>query len=132
MILYRNDQSAASQSISFAADAWLRYVPIRMPETICVQERLPPGAAAVLINRSHTYTDLFLPISPPEKRLYDAIDGNRSVDDIIKTVLPSSQRQLPLDTARTFFEQLWWHDQVVFDTSHPVASIHSAGGKPPR
>ena len=29
------------QPISFAGDAWLGYVPIRMSDTICVQERLP-------------------------------------------------------------------------------------------
>ena len=57
VIVYRSDRSVASQPISFAGDTWLGYVPIRMSETICVQERLPPGAAAVLINQNHTYTD---------------------------------------------------------------------------
>jgi hypothetical protein len=87
-----------------------------MSETISVQERLPPGAAAVLINQNHTYTDLFLPISSTEKCLFDEIDGNRTIGDIL-TTLQSSQRQLQLDMARTFFERLWWHDQVVFDVS---------------
>lgn len=111
MIVHRNDRSA-SQPISFTGDAWLEYVPIRMSETICVQERLPPGAAAVLINQNHTYTDLFLPINTTEKRLFDAIDGNRTIGDILRATQPSSQ-----DMARTFFEALWWHDQVVFDAS---------------
>jgi SAM-dependent methyltransferase len=117
MIVYRTDRSAASRPISFTGEAWLEYVPIRMSETICVQERLPPGASAVLINQNHTYTDLFLTISATEKRLVDAIDGNRSIGDILRTTLPSSQGQLQLDMARTFFEELWWHDQVVFDAS---------------
>ena len=55
-----------------------------MSETICVQERLPPGAAAVLINQNHTYTDLFMTISATEKRLFDAIDGNRTIGDILE------------------------------------------------
>ena len=55
-----------------------------MSETICVQERLPAGAAAVLINRNHTYRDLFMPIDATEKRLFDAIDGNRTIGDILK------------------------------------------------
>ena len=38
------------------------YVPLRMPDTICVQDRLPPGAAAVLINPTHAYRDLVMPI----------------------------------------------------------------------
>ena len=75
-----------------------------------MQERLPPGAAAVLINRSHTYTDLYLPIDAPQKRFFEAIDGRRSVGEIAPT---SAEREL----ARDFFERLWWWDQVVFDTS---------------
>jgi len=49
------------------------------PIRFCVQERLPPGAAAVLINRTHTYTDIYLPIDEQEKRLLDAIDGQRTI-----------------------------------------------------
>jgi SAM-dependent methyltransferase len=117
LIVHRNDRSPAVQPINFAGDAWLSYVPIRMSETICVQERLPPGAAGVLINQNHTYTDLFIPISSTEKRLFDAIDGNRTIGDILKMKLPSWQEPLRLDLARAFFERLWWHDQVVFNSS---------------
>jgi len=117
VIAYRDDTPVDSPAISFAGDAWLRYVPIRMPETISVQERLPSGAASVLINKSHTYTDIFLTVNATEKRLFDAIDGNRTIGDILKTTLPTSQGQSQRDAARTFFEKLWWHDQVVFDTS---------------
>ena len=74
---------ASPQPVSFAGDAWLGYVPIRMSDTICVQERLPPGAAAVLINQTHTYRDLFMPINATEKRLFDAIDGTRSIGEIV-------------------------------------------------
>lgn len=81
-----------------------------MPDTICVQEKLPPGAAAVLINRSHTYTDIYLPIDAQEKQLFDAIDGKRTVGEIVGE---HGQR----DTARALFERLWRHDQIVFDTS---------------
>jgi hypothetical protein len=31
--------------------------------------------------------------------------------------LPSAQTKSQLDMARTFFEKLWWYDQVVFDAS---------------
>jgi len=58
VIVYRND-SGGTHPISFAGNAWPRFVPIRMSDTICVQERLPAGAAAVLINRSHSYGDIF-------------------------------------------------------------------------
>jgi hypothetical protein len=110
VVVYRDDRRGDPQPISFADDAWLRHVPIRMPETISVQERLPPGAAAVLINRGHPHSDIYLPIDATEKRLFDAIDGERTAGEIV------AERGHP-DTARALFEKLWWHDQIVFDAS---------------
>ena len=117
VIAYRDDSPGGAQQIRFAGDAWLGYVPLRMPDTICVQDRLPPGAAAVLINPTHAYRDLIMPIDSTEKGLFEAIDGNRSIGDIVERALPSSQAKPQLDTARTFFEKLWRYDQVVFDAS---------------
>jgi SAM-dependent methyltransferase len=108
LIAYRDDHPRMP-NVDFTGIAWRGYVPIRMSDTICVRERLPPGAAAVLINRNHSYTDLFLPIDAREKRLFDAIDGESTIAEIT-----ASQ---DLETSRTCFERLWWHDQVVFDTS---------------
>jgi len=109
-VLYRDDGPNLPHRIRFAGDAWPGYVPLRMPDTICVQERLPPGAAGVLINQSHTYTDLYLPIDALEKKLFDAIDGQRTIGEIAR------EYGQP-DAARALFEQLWWYDQVVFDAS---------------
>jgi SAM-dependent methyltransferase len=117
IVVYRNDNPGGSQPVGFAGDAWLGYVPIRMPDTICVRDRLPPDAAGVLINQSHTCRDLFLPIDPTEQLLFDTIDGRHSIGEIVERTLSSSQMMAPLDMARTFFEKLWWYDQVVFDTS---------------
>jgi SAM-dependent methyltransferase len=103
LIAYRDDDDAVTRRIGFASEVWRDYVPVRTPDTLCVQERLPPGAAAVLINRAHTDRDLFLPISVVEKQWFDAIDGAQTIQQIGGT--------------RAFFERLWWHDQVVFDTS---------------
>lgn len=114
LVVYRND-SRDQQEVTFAGDAWLGYVPLRMPDTVCVQERLPPGAAGVLINRTHAYADLIMPIDSTEKRLFDAIDGRRSISAIVEGA--SSQTKVRLDMAATFFENLWWYDQVVFDAS---------------
>jgi SAM-dependent methyltransferase len=116
VVAYRNDGPGAQQQVTFAGDAWLGYVPIRMSDTICVQERLPAGAAAVLINQSHSFRDLVLPIDSTEKGLFDCIDGNCSIGDIVGRRSPSPSKS-QLDTARTFFERLWWYDQVVFDAS---------------
>ena len=108
-IVRRDGSPRPAPAISFAGDAWLDYVPVRVPDTLSVQERLPPGAAAVLINRAHTNTDIYLPIDAREKLLVDAIDGERSIGEIAG----DGQREL----SRILFERLWWHDQVVFDGS---------------
>ncbi len=109
VIARRDDRPGHSRLISFSGDAWLDYVPVRVPDTLCVQERLPPGAAAVLINRAHTDTDIYLPIDEREKRLVDAIDGERGIGEIV-----GDERR---DFCCALFERLWWHDQVVFDGS---------------
>ena len=89
-IVYRDDRPGSFQPISFAGNAWLSYVPIRMPETICVQDRPP---ATVLINQNHTFTDLVMTIDTTEKRIFDAIDGNRSIAGILELTLPPSLGQ---------------------------------------
>jgi SAM-dependent methyltransferase len=109
MIVYRSDRAASEPRIGFDGSAWPGYVPVRMPDTICVEERLPAGAAAVLINQAHTYRDLILAIDAAEKRWFDAIDGKRTIAEIAG--------EAQLEAARGFFERLWWYDQVVFDTS---------------
>ncbi len=116
-VAYHNDTSAQRQRIDFARDGWREYVPIRMADTVCVLEKLPPGAAAVLINRGHTFRDLFLPINAVEKRLFDAVDGKHSIAEIVHTVASPAQEADIANLARKFFDQLWWQDQVVFDTS---------------
>lgn len=118
-ILHRADGSAASQAIDFGGDAWPAYVPIRMADTICIEERVPVGAAAVLINQMHTYRDLVLPIDAMEKRMFDAIDGRCSIAEIVDGAAGSSGDASILEPARKFFERLWWHDQVVLDSSRP-------------
>lgn len=114
VVAYRND-SPARDLVPFAGDAWLRYVPLRLPDTIVVQERLPAGAAAVLINPAHTYTDLYLPVDAQQKRFFDAIDGRRSIGQI-------ASHPAQHDAARILFERLWQYDQVVFDASTAAAT----------
>jgi len=87
--------------------------PIRLPWTMSVQERLPQGAAGVLLNRSHQFHDLILPINVQEKQMFDRIDGERSIAEIVDHAGLDQEAKV----ASTFFEKLWWYDQVVFDTS---------------
>ena len=97
--------------IRFDDERYLRYVPVRRTWTTCVQERLPPGAAGVLLNQTHLFHDLFLLINEHEKQMYDAIDGRRSITEILEVTAKDAA------PAREFFEKLWRYDQVVFDTS---------------
>ena len=108
-IAYRSDAQARAAAVDFDGDAWLDYAPIRLPGTVTVREKLPPGAAAVLINRNHTYTDLYLPIDARQNCLLTGIDGERTAGEICGE--PGDR-----DRARSFFQTLWQWDQVVFDT----------------
>lgn len=109
LVAYRNDRTNGP-AICFDGPEWMDYVPIRLPKTVVVEEQLPPGAAAVLINAAHTFTDLYLPVDAPQKALFDAIDGRRSIGEIA----PSDGMR---SIARVLFERLWEYDQVVFDLS---------------
>jgi SAM-dependent methyltransferase len=106
-VVQRNDTA----KVRFDGDQYLGYVPIRLPFTTCVVERLPPGAAGVLLNKTHLFNDLFLIIDPLEKQMIDLIDGRRSIAEIVEQVTDAAPR------AGNFFEQLWRYDQVVFDIS---------------
>ena len=121
LIAYRDDHPGTSQPVRFDDERWHDFVPMRLPETISVQQRLPPGAAAVLINQAHTYPDLFMPITAAEKRLFEAIDGKRTIDDIAHGAATIDSHRRP-DPVGVFFERLWHYDQVVFDASAGVKS----------
>ena len=81
MIVYRLDR-AVKHAISFDGDLWLDYVPMRRPATTLISERLPPSAAGVLLNASHSYTDIYLPIDARQKTMFEAIDGVKSIREL--------------------------------------------------
>jgi len=118
-VVHRNDANADGFKVRFDDDRYLRYVPVRRALTICMQEKIPPGAAGVLVNQTHLFEDLFLIIDEQEKRMFAAIDGRRSISDIVDKMNEKEAARL----ARAFFEKLWWHDQAVFDTSESHAQI---------
>jgi SAM-dependent methyltransferase len=111
LVAYRDAARSAAQRIDFTGGAWRDHVPIRVPTAVCIRERLPPGAAAVLINTGHApHTDIALPIDASELRSFEAIDGARTAGEIART-------HGSIDRAGAFFERLYQHDQVVFDAS---------------
>jgi hypothetical protein len=114
-VVHRSDADRPQAKVHFEEDdnKYVNYVPIRMPWTHCVEQSLPPGAAGVLFNQTHVFPDLYVIINPVEKQIFDAIDGHRTVAEVVET----ANEDPTLPDMRDFFEKLWLHDQVVFDTS---------------
>jgi SAM-dependent methyltransferase len=112
---YRNDRAGESQPITFDGDAWRGWVPLHLPWTLCIRDdRVPLGFAAVLINPTHTYPDLALPIDAAQERIFAAIDGNRTIDEILRGHAVSDAQQV-----RRFIERLWQYDQIVLEATSP-------------
>jgi SAM-dependent methyltransferase len=107
-IAYRDDRERQAQPISFEGGTWRGLVPVRLPWTLTVKDRAPRGVAGALINPRHTYPDLALFIDAAEERLLDAIDGERSIAEILQGARSDEQ-------GRQFFKRLWEHDLIVFD-----------------
>jgi len=114
-IAYRDDRDGGSQPITFDGDRWRDYVPIALPWTVCVRERLPPGSVAVLINRAHTFNDLVFTADAFEDRLLGAIDGKRTLGEVLRGAAVDAGGE---PRALRFFERLWQYDEIVFDASH--------------
>ncbi|GIG68738.1 class I SAM-dependent methyltransferase [Phytomonospora endophytica] len=83
------------------ADGWR---PIRVPTAIAVEDRLPPGAAAALLNRAHSETDLVTFVTAAELATFRRIDGTRTIGELGSG-------------ARSFVERLYRGDLVVLDAS---------------
>ncbi len=101
----------------FEGENWLEYVPMRLPETLNVQKKLPSGAAAVLINQAHSDPDLIFPVNAVELRLFESINGKRTIAEIIRLALGPGKSARNIRQAQELFERLFWYDQVVFDAS---------------
>lgn len=112
LIVSRDDDEGAAAPVEFTGDRWQNYVPIRLPSTACVEEKLPPGAVGLLFNRNHRFHDLILPVDALEKAMFDAIDGERTIAAILDMVGAEATA-----AAGGFFEQLWRYDQVIFDAA---------------
>ncbi|MEZ4689988.1 MAG: hypothetical protein R3A12_07325 [Ignavibacteria bacterium] len=49
--------------------------------------------------------------------MFDSIDGIKSIGEITDGINDNMNNESITDPAAKFFEQLWWYDQVVFNTS---------------
>jgi SAM-dependent methyltransferase len=112
-VAYRDDREREAQPITFDDDGWRSFVPVRLPWTLIVKDRAPRGVAAALINPSHTYPDLALFIDAAQERTLRAVDGERSIAEILRSTAMSDEE------GRKFFKRLWEHDLIVFDAKRP-------------
>jgi SAM-dependent methyltransferase len=112
-VAYRSDSPKLAQPVRFTGEQWRNFVPVRLPWTTIVRERLPPGNVAVLLNPVHKHTDLVLPVDRIEERLFAKIDGRLTFGEIAQSYRETDivGRVLP------FFERLWQYDQIVVDAS---------------
>lgn len=94
---------ATSGVVDFSGPGVESWVPVPVPTVVAVDERLPQGAAAALINRAHTDTDLVLFADDRTYAAFRSIDGARPT------------RELGAG-ATGIVERLWRHDLVVLDT----------------
>lgn len=65
----------------------------------------------MLLNRSHQFHDLVLFVDRLEKKIFDTIDGRRSITEILDIA------SIDTKDAPALFQRLWWYDQVAFDVS---------------
>jgi hypothetical protein len=112
-VAYRQDHPFPNQPICFADEQWRKYIPVRLPWAISVRDRVPAGSAAVLLNPAHKHAEFVLPIDADEDHLFQQIDGQRTLEEIAQR----SGKNANADRVVCFFQQLWRHDQVVFDAS---------------
>jgi SAM-dependent methyltransferase len=113
-VAYRDDREREAQPITFEGDAWRGFVPVRLPWTLTIKDRAPAGVAAALINPSHAYPDLAFFIDAAEERLVTAIDGERSVGEILQSAGGMEEQK-----GRQLFKRLWEHDLIAFDAKAP-------------
>jgi hypothetical protein len=109
-VAHRDAKRGGAEDVTFSGDAWLRYVPIRATDAVCVRENLPPGTAAVLLNTSQSHTDLVLPIDVHERCLFEACDGRVTIAELLQSRSSS-------EPDHDFFHRLYLNDLIVFDTS---------------
>ncbi|HEY1179295.1 MAG TPA: hypothetical protein VGF17_24335, partial [Phytomonospora sp.] len=102
-IVFDGDDDTAGR-LDFADPAADRWRPVRVPTAIAVEDRLPPGTAAALLNRAHGETDLVTFVDRAELAMFRRVDGERTIRDLGPG-------------ARPFIERLFRHDLVVVDAS---------------
>lgn len=102
VVAYRDD--SPPPQLDWSGESWRGFVPIRPATVVVVDDRLPDGVAAALINRAHTDRDLVFFADADTLRAFESVDGSTPLASI--------------DGANAeLFRRLWLHDLVMIDAS---------------
>lgn len=102
-IAHRPGRGSDDPAASFDDGRWRGHIALKSHTAISVEEHLPPGAAAALLNRAHVFRDLVMFVDEAEKATFDAVDGERTMGD--------------LAAEPGFLRRLYDHDLIVIDAS---------------
>jgi SAM-dependent methyltransferase len=109
LIAYRDDSTLPSPLLEWEGDSWRDYVALIPPTVVGVEDGVPPGIAAAVINRDHVDRDLVCFLGSDELSLFRAIDGETRLGDLA-------------GVSAGLTERLWMHDLVMIDASKPSAT----------
>jgi SAM-dependent methyltransferase len=104
LIAYRDDSPLPSPLLEWEGDGWRAYVALIPPTVVVVEDGVPPGIAAAVINQAHVDRDLVCFLSSDELSLFRAIDGETRLGDLA-------------GASAGLIERLWLHDLVMIDAS---------------
>jgi hypothetical protein len=124
LIACRDDRPPESYAIGFSGRDWLSFIPIRNPGLEIDLGPFPGGGVARLSWAAHEDPAISLVVNETQARLFDAIDGSRSIAAILESVAPPLTESEP--AARNFFQAMWRCDFVWFQI--PAAREHREAG----
>jgi hypothetical protein len=104
LIAHRDSSPLPHPLIDWTGEDWRTYVAMVPATVITVEDRLPPGMAAAVINRAHVDSDLVCFLHAAELAVFNAIDDGTALGD-----LEGGTAEL--------FERLWLQDLVLIDAT---------------
>jgi hypothetical protein len=108
----RDDRPAASYAVNFRGRGWLDYKPVRNPGLEIEAGHFPSGGVARLSWAAHENSAISLLVSETQARLFDLMDGSRSIAEIVEAAdLRGVDSE---ELARGFFQALWSRDYAWF------------------
>ncbi|MEX2302652.1 MAG: hypothetical protein WD733_17035 [Bryobacterales bacterium] len=108
----RDDRPASSYAVSFRGRDWLEYKPVRNPGLEIEAGHFPADGVARLSWAAHEDSAISLVVSEQQARLFDLIDGSRSIAAIVEA---ADLRGVDTEElARGFFQALWRRDYAWF------------------